>query len=111
AKDKKHKALAPTAQQNIAVPIEFLLARRTQALATLNNASNPTAKHKKDQDSEVAHLYKKVQVDQSEITVLVAGFKWDSVNYSCAYNSVLTILLNVWIQSKQQWGSRILHQN
>lgn len=31
------------------------------------------------------------------------GFVWDGENYSCAYDSVLTILLSIWMQNPSKW--------
>jgi hypothetical protein len=31
------------------------------------------------------------------------GFIWDSENYSCAYDSLLTILLSIWSQDPVKW--------
>lgn len=38
-------------------------------------------------------------------------FKWDNANYSCAYDSVLTILLSVYTECKQQWQTMVPEQN
>ncbi|KDR64837.1 hypothetical protein GALMADRAFT_22667, partial [Galerina marginata CBS 339.88] len=35
------------------------------------------------------------------------GLKWDSVNYSCSYDSLFTILFNLWSQNKKQWTKEL----
>jgi hypothetical protein len=31
------------------------------------------------------------------------GFIWDSINYSCSYDSLFTILVNVWTSDRNRW--------
>ncbi|KDR65591.1 hypothetical protein GALMADRAFT_50952, partial [Galerina marginata CBS 339.88] len=40
----------------------------------------------------------------TKISDKLLGLKWDSVNHSCAYDSLFTILFNVWSQNKIQWS-------
>ncbi|KAH6874674.1 hypothetical protein BKA70DRAFT_1044173, partial [Coprinopsis sp. MPI-PUGE-AT-0042] len=35
------------------------------------------------------------------------GFIWDHVNYSCAYDAILTVLYNIWIKEPQVWGRHL----
>ncbi|KAH6899294.1 hypothetical protein BKA70DRAFT_1115519 [Coprinopsis sp. MPI-PUGE-AT-0042] len=35
------------------------------------------------------------------------GFIWDHINYSCAYDAVLTILHSIWNKEPQVWGPRL----
>jgi len=39
------------------------------------------------------------------------GFIWDSENYSCAYDSVMTILLSVWSEDPTKWKMRFKDMN
>jgi hypothetical protein len=39
------------------------------------------------------------------------GFIWDGENYSCAYDSVLTILLSVWAHDHSKWTRRFKDTN
>jgi len=39
------------------------------------------------------------------------GFIWDGQNYSCAYDSVMTILLSVWSQHPTQWKRQFKDMN
>ncbi|KAM6490121.1 hypothetical protein JOM56_014440, partial [Amanita muscaria] len=32
------------------------------------------------------------------------GLSWDSINYSCAYDALFTILINIWIQDPKKWA-------
>jgi hypothetical protein len=35
------------------------------------------------------------------------GLLWDCVNYSCAYDSLMTIMYNIWMQNPFKWSSSI----
>ncbi|KAH7909264.1 hypothetical protein BJ138DRAFT_1011149, partial [Hygrophoropsis aurantiaca] len=37
------------------------------------------------------------------------GLKWDSVNYSCAYDSLFTILFHIWFASPHKWNKHMKH--
>jgi hypothetical protein len=39
------------------------------------------------------------------------GFIWDGQNYSCAYDSVLTVLLSVWSQNPTEWKRQFKNMN
>ena len=39
------------------------------------------------------------------------GFPWDSVNYSCAYNSLLTILYTVYEDCTEAWKNQVSPSN
>jgi len=39
------------------------------------------------------------------------GFVWDGENYSCAYDSVLTILLSIWMQNPSKWKGHFKDMN
>jgi len=39
------------------------------------------------------------------------GLIWDGQNYSCAYDSVMTILLSVWSQDPAKWKRRFKNMN
>lgn len=36
---------------------------------------------------------------------------WDSENYSCAYDSVLTVLLSIWMQNPSAWKKHFADMN
>ena len=40
-----------------------------------------------------------------------SGFVWDGENYSCAYDSVLTILLSIWMQNPSKWKGHFKDMN
>ena len=39
------------------------------------------------------------------------GFSWDSVNHSCAYDSLLTILLSVYCDNYNMWKAEMSQQS
>ena len=39
------------------------------------------------------------------------GFPWDSVNYSCAYDSLLTILCSVYQKCTLSWKNQVSNSN
>lgn len=39
------------------------------------------------------------------------GFKWNADTYSCAYDSVFSVLLGIHHEHRQLWHNRITHQN
>ena len=76
-------------------------------------------KRKLDTDVVVQRSVKKVKVedDAPENLVLVEetdgpqGFIWDAENYSCAYDSVMTILLSIWSEDLVMWKTRFKAMN
>ncbi|RPD55786.1 hypothetical protein L227DRAFT_477521, partial [Lentinus tigrinus ALCF2SS1-6] len=66
----------------------FVVARGTQALQSLNNTGiNRKDKRKRDEESSKKFC----------------GFPWDPVNWSCAYDSLLTVLMSVYMECKPIW--------
>lgn len=70
------------------------------------------------QDKEVEVETKKIKrtktaIDQQEITdSSPIGLIWDSQNYSCAYDSLFTVLYNVWSENPVHWSSKLaLHSS
>ncbi|KAH7904090.1 hypothetical protein BJ138DRAFT_1019599 [Hygrophoropsis aurantiaca] len=35
------------------------------------------------------------------------GLKWDSVNYSCAYDSLFTVLFHIWLENPHRWNNHM----
>jgi hypothetical protein len=45
----------------------------------------------------------KAFTDTIDEILIPQGLVWDNENYSCAYYSVLTVLLSVWMQNPSRW--------
>lgn len=69
-----------------------------------------SVKRKREDDSDEVGA-KKPRGEQVHAEVNFIGFKWDNANYSCAYDSLLTILLSVYTECKQQWQTMVPEQN
>ncbi|EIW51338.1 uncharacterized protein TRAVEDRAFT_77434, partial [Trametes versicolor FP-101664 SS1] len=76
----------------------YVAAKGTQALSV------------REDDSDAVGA-KKPRGKQVHAEVNFIGFKWDNANYSCAYDSPLTILLSVYTECKQQWQTMVPEQN
>ncbi|KDR64842.1 hypothetical protein GALMADRAFT_82610, partial [Galerina marginata CBS 339.88] len=66
--------------------------------------SNPL-KHKLDDCDDKPNNIKKVEIflSTSNSNALL-GLKWNSKNYSCAYDSLFGILYNIWRSSPDEWS-------
>jgi hypothetical protein len=72
-------------------------------------------KHKLDEDEEddnqLAAKKQKTQTDNLvEITGPV-GLQWDGENYSCAYDSLFSILYDIWKDDPRVWSTTFKHIN
>ena len=70
--------------------------KRKAADETLEIKSNPTKRAKTSNVTPVCTLQ---------------GFPWDSVNYSCAYDSLLTILCSVYQECTLSWKNQVSNSN
>jgi hypothetical protein len=43
-------------------------------------------------------------MSNSKNTSMPVGFMWDELNYSCAYNTLFTILYDIWIYKPLKWS-------
>ena len=48
---------------------------------------------------------------QDRLSECPLGFIWDSENYSCAYDSLLMILLVIWSEEPSRWKTRFKDMN
>ncbi|KAH7905265.1 hypothetical protein BJ138DRAFT_1017962 [Hygrophoropsis aurantiaca] len=60
-----------------------------------------------DLDSNVAHKKPKNCFEPLTSIDTMIGLKWDSVNYSCAYDSFFTILWSIWLSSPHRWNKHL----
>ena len=68
-------------------------------------------KRKREDDTNVKPKRRRVRVVAPTGGVEFQGLKWDSVNYSCAYDSLLTILLAVYMESRGCWNETTFEEN
>jgi hypothetical protein len=76
--------------------VGFVVAKGTTPVTKLKRKceeSNATPKLKQQ----------RVREDVEDKPPTPLGFVWDNINYSCAYDSVLTILLSIWKQNPSRW--------
>ncbi|KIM38575.1 hypothetical protein M413DRAFT_75826, partial [Hebeloma cylindrosporum] len=72
--------------------------------------SKVAAKHQIDlpvEDKIVAEPTKKTRLSASQDNSSPTGLTWDSRNYSCAFDSIITVLYHVWKESDEIWKSAI----
>ncbi|RPD54685.1 hypothetical protein L226DRAFT_428259, partial [Lentinus tigrinus ALCF2SS1-7] len=90
----------------------FVTAQGTQALDNLNNYTiSKRDKHKQNDDDDdlEAEVFQRKQVKRIKGSTppkgsqKFLGFPWDSMNWSCAYDGLLTILLSVYMEQKALW--------
>jgi len=55
---------------------------------------------------DASEIYKKSKVHETE-NKTPTGLTWDSRNYSCAFDSVITVFYNVWKKSNVAWKNSI----
>ena len=71
-----------------------------------------TQKRKSDDDTEkIPRKVIKMSEDILDNMQGPEGFIWDSENYSCAYDSLLTILLSIWSQDPVKWKGNFKDMN
>ena len=70
-------------------------------------------KRKRHNEDEVIskRAVRKAKSSQAPPGQQFIGIPWDSVNYSCAYDSLLTILLSVYTECQQNWKNVICQQS
>ncbi|RDX42046.1 hypothetical protein OH76DRAFT_1297765, partial [Lentinus brumalis] len=87
----------------------FVAARGTQALQSLSNTGiTRKDKRKRDDDIEAevsqSKPVKRIKASQPPAgSKSFRGFPWDPINWSCAYDSLLTILLSVYMECQPVW--------
>jgi hypothetical protein len=72
-----------------------------------------TQKRKSDHDDTDKIPRKMMKISENILGDLEGpeGFIWDSENYSCAYDSLLTILLSIWSQEPVKWKGNFKDMN
>jgi hypothetical protein len=65
-------------------------------------------KCKLDNDNDNNQLAKKQKTAVNDLTGMAGpvGLQWDSENYSCAYDSLFSILYNIWIDDPRSWSAK-----
>ncbi|KAI0741506.1 hypothetical protein C8Q80DRAFT_1109645 [Daedaleopsis nitida] len=68
----------------------FVLAQGSQPLQIVSNTTKP-------------QRAKRLKVSKPPAGKKLVGFPWDSVNHSCAYDSLLTVLLTLYTECRESW--------
>ncbi|KAI9069010.1 hypothetical protein FKP32DRAFT_1560551 [Trametes sanguinea] len=90
----------------------YVPAKGSHALLVLNNTmDNKSMKRKREAEAETSCITKKARAQMGAGTTQLTGFTWDNVNYSCAYDSLLTILLASYTGSEEAWHDLISSNN
>ncbi|KAJ7115122.1 hypothetical protein C8R43DRAFT_902899 [Mycena crocata] len=81
-----------------------------------DNVTEPTknAPKKKIQKKVVgfpAPYAESVSLALSDASYAPCGLIWDSVNHSCGYDAIVTILANIWREDRVLWGTRFDNMN
>lgn len=113
-KNKKKEAKPPKAKD----VAQFVTAEGTKALNTVSNDTGAKrgVKRKKSMADTPSTSDKKRKTVEPNVRQALSfenpvGFKWNSATYSCAYDSLFSILLSVYISSKETWSTKISQQN
>ena len=53
----------------------------------------------------------KISRETTEELMTPRGFIWDNENYSCAYDSMMTVLSSIWAQNPSKWKKRFKDMN
>ncbi|KAI0717654.1 hypothetical protein C8Q72DRAFT_759117, partial [Fomitopsis betulina] len=103
AKPREKKQPKPAIPDQPKKTAGYVAAKGTQALTVVSNTMDKkSVKCKREDDCDEVGT-KKPRGEQVHAEVNFIGFKWDNANYSCAYDCLLTILLSVYTECKQQW--------
>lgn len=111
AKPKDRKQPKPDLPDQPKKTAGYVAAQGTQALTVVSNTVDKKSVKRKREDDCDAVGAKKPRGEQVHAAVNFIGFKWDNANYSCAYDSLLTILLSVYTECTQQWQEMVPEQN
>lgn len=76
----------------------------------------PNQKRKLYLDDDTERPIKRIKKNETsyirnELSECPQGFIWDDENYSCAYDSILTILLAIWSEEPSEWKARFKDMN
>jgi hypothetical protein len=105
-KIENKKGLKPGLKSNSNV-VGFVAAKGTTSVNFVKGQK------RKLEDDDTEQLARKLKIIESipEESVGPEGFVWDGQNYSCAYDSVLTILLSIWTQDPGKWKRQFKDMN
>jgi hypothetical protein len=73
------------------------------------NSGNKAVNHDMEDEVSDAPAKKKIKLgNQMELSIVQGpiGLLWDGLNYSCAYDSMFTILFRAWSQNVEEWNRR-----
>ena len=99
---KKHKADNDISEQHLSKKIKFN--KETNINKDKQNEITNNKKRKfSEMDSKLSN--KKTKVESSDIdSSSPVGLMWDSQNFSCAYDSLFTILYHIWSSDPIKWS-------
>ncbi|KZT10425.1 uncharacterized protein LAESUDRAFT_614928, partial [Laetiporus sulphureus 93-53] len=91
---------------------KHLPAKRIKALLTVSNDQGEKKKKRMRVSDETGLDDKKMRT-ASPLSLYSSpvSFIWDENNYSCAYDSLFSILLKVFTDCSQQWNDTVKNQN
>ena len=83
------------------------------AKGTVPVGVNSSSKKHKSDDEGIEQVAKKIKARENDDSESGGpqGFIWDGENYSCAYDSVMTVLLFVWSQDPTKWKRQFKDMN
>jgi hypothetical protein len=95
-------------------PVYRILKRKASNNIIDSNSKVKTTKLNKQVDNDMvenpSNMKKKHQSSSPELSYCgPLGMDWDSNNYSCAYDSLFTILCNIYLENPAQW-TNVYHQ-
>jgi hypothetical protein len=94
-----HEPELPPKKKRLSTPAPTTLKRKLMDLC--DDTDRQTKKIKITEMSEI----------QNRPSECPRGFIWDNENYSCAYDSLLTILLVIWSEDPSRWKTRFKDMN
>jgi len=66
--------------------------------------SNPTSNKRKSADELEQPTLKRMKI-VSSINTCPRGLQWDNVNFSCAYDALFSVLLEMWSSNSNEWST------
>ena len=87
----------------------FVSAQGSQPLAVTK--STEKRKRQDGEDNTQKRTVKRVKVGNPPPGKHFYGLSWDNVNHSCAYDSLLTVLLSIYTECGNQWRATVPQHN
>ncbi|KAF7977175.1 hypothetical protein HWV62_4615 [Athelia sp. TMB] len=72
-------------------------------VVALGTTAGPAKRKSEDVEDERPTKRKKATTSRGAGNAVPSGMEWDSVNWSCCYDAMFSVLYNVWASNPRQW--------